>query len=43
MLHIAFTMSFKPEYTLHVVLGKLISGVAAVVLANILVKKRKQR
>ena len=39
--HMAFTMSFKPEYTLHVVIGKLISGVSAVVLANILVNKRK--
>lgn len=38
--HMAFTMSFKGEYTACVVVGKLISGMAAVVLAHLLVKKR---
>jgi ethanolamine transporter len=37
--HLAFTMSFKAEYLPFVIIGKLISGIAAVVLAAIISKK----
>jgi ethanolamine transporter len=37
--HMAFTLSFKPEYLPHVIFGKLISGVTAVALAAIIYKR----
>ena len=34
--HLAFTMAFDGEYVIPVIIGKLISGVLAIFLANII-------
>lgn len=38
--HLAFTVSFNEEYILPMIVGKLISGVLAVIVANILFARR---
>ena len=40
--HLAFTVSFNEKYILPMIVGKLISGVLAVVAANILFARRKK-
>lgn len=37
--HLAFTMAFNADFVTPVIIGKLISGISAVILANILSKK----
>ena len=39
--HLAFTMAFDASYVLPVILGKLVSGVLALAVANIIFKKTK--
>lgn len=39
--HLAFTMAYDPSYTTAMIIGKLISGVAALLLAGLLYKKRE--
>lgn len=41
--HLAFTMAFDSSYVFPVVLGKLISGVLALVLANIIFRKTQKQ
>ena len=41
--HLAFTLAFDGEYALPMVVGKLISGIAALVLANIIFKGMKNK
>lgn len=40
--HLAFTMAFRPEYVLPVTVGKLLSGVTAVLLALLLYKEPQE-
>ena len=40
--HLAFTLSFSEAYVPAMVVGKLISGVAAVVVAGIMCKTKKE-
>ena len=41
--HLAFTMAFNPDYVLPVIVGKLVSGVLAVVLAYFVYSKSEDR
>jgi ethanolamine transporter len=38
--HLAFTLSYNDEHILAVIVGKLIAGMAALMVANFMVKKR---
>ena len=40
--HLAFTLSYNGEYILPVIIGKLVAGITALVVASILVKKIKK-
>lgn len=40
--HLAFTMAYDPNYVLPVIVGKLISGICALVLAAVLYKDKKE-
>lgn len=40
--HLAFTLSFDAKYTMPLVIGKIVGGVAALVLANIMYTKGKK-
>ena len=37
--HLAFTLSFDAKYTMPLVVGKIVGGVVALVLANIMYTK----
>lgn len=39
--HLAYTLSFNGDYVFHVMIGKAISGIAAVILANFVCSRRK--
>ena len=41
--HFAFTMAFDASYIVPVIVGKVISGIAAVVLAYWLLKRKEAR
>ena len=41
--HLAFTLSYRPEWVPYMIAGKLIAGVLAVVLAHILYERRDQK
>lgn len=41
--HLAFTLSFKPDYLPYVIMGKLISGILAVILAALISKRTAKR
>ena len=40
--HLAFTLSYNGEYIVPVIIGKLVAGITALVLASLLVKKIKK-
>lgn len=40
--HLAFTMAFDEAYVFPVVLGKIISGVLAIIVANIIFRKTQK-
>ena len=40
--HLAFTLSYNGEYIVPVIIGKLVAGITALVLASVLVKKIKK-
>ena len=40
--HLAFTLSYNGEYILPVIIGKLVAGITALVVASVLVKKIKK-
>ncbi|MEE1350524.1 MAG: ethanolamine utilization protein EutH [Clostridia bacterium] len=40
--HLAFTMAFNEAYVFPVLLGKMVSGVLAIVLANIIYGKTQK-
>lgn len=40
--HLAFTMAFDGEYVISVIVGKLISGVLAILLANVIFRKNNK-
>ena len=40
--HLAFTMAYDPSYVLPVIIGKLISGISAVILALFILKKNSK-
>ncbi len=41
--HLAFTLSFAPDYIVYVIIGKLTSGILSVVAANFIYKKWQKR
>ena len=41
--HLAFTMAFDNTYVFSVIIGKLVSGVLAIVLSNIVFNKSDNR
>ena len=41
--HLALTMAFNAEYTLAMIIGKLISGISAVILALLIYKEEPQK
>ena len=41
--HMAFTMAFDSRYVLPVIVGKLLSGISAVLIAHLLYEKRPNR
>jgi ethanolamine transporter len=40
--HLAFTLSYNGEYIVPVIIGKLVAGITALVVASVLVKKIKK-
>jgi ethanolamine transporter len=40
--HLAFTLSYNGEYIIPVIIGKLVAGITALVVASVLVKKIKK-
>ena len=41
--HMAFTLAFDSKYAMPMAIGKLISGIAALVLASVIIKGMKNK
>ena len=41
--HLALTMAFNPDYTLPMIVGKIVSGIAAVILALVIYKEDSKK